>query len=1074
MEDGRQRRITRCLSLAIAVLLSLLVCLTTANAAFAWLTDSLGVVDDFTLSEFEEPAFAAMYSDDVLVFGRGEPEAEYDGRTLSAVYRGMESGDEDFAPAMVGSWTASPMNTSSVAPWDAYKGRLARVVSLTDGKIRPINMQNWFGEGSRAHMLTDVDLSCIDTSRCANTALMFNGCQSLRRVDVSQWNMGNCLTIANMFYNCKSLVELDVSGWSVGKLGNADGTGFHQSTYGAFSYCENLEVIDTSKWRIDFADAYTSLQLFTGCKSLKVMDVGGFKVIGTRTYGQGFKINGELGGCTSLEKMVISPSLPVRYNQYAGCPFPTPASDRNGVQNTNYWYVEGNDSPMTAWDVYYYQNDMLDRFANGLMADTPITYVASHDYSDGDAWASLYGESLLVFGRGAAQDIPGTYYGMELSAVYREIESAGFVRPWPNSIRKVCFSSPIYPMTCAEWFKGLAALTELEDSFNLHMGNTTTLSSMFQDCSSLEYIVADCWDTSSVTDVSYMFQGCGSLRFAALETLDFGNVVTLRQMFALCPLLEEVALPGNIGSTPLDTAYGMFQVFYNCTSLTRVDLSGVTTPDWKNNTATQSIFSGCESLEEVVIPCTFKFSMGTGLMDSRFNGFPYATNEASVKTMWKAEGLGRYEYAAANNKSNEFFGGVESPKVWIRVSVNTEAFAALYGEGTGDKILLFGREDAPYEYEGLPQLAVFEGIESYPSNRPWSAYSQEIVRVEFAFPDDLPRFAPKYMNRWFKDMKAKYLDVGAIDTQYVKDMSELFSGSYNLESIYGLETWNMASVTNTASMFACENLENAEGIQAWTCFYSEDTSWMFWGCNITSLDLSNWPCSPTSVASMFYQCSFLEEVELPHGLMDKTASAASMFWSCTSLKKLDLSVLRSGWTSWCVDLSDMFNRCSSLETIGDVSGWNMSNVRNIDGMFFACSKLEADCSSWDVSGLDRYDPSFNQGAPGVIAPVRAEPASEDVQADAASGSDSVSGLAEPASDGCGSEFTEPGWGEDASSEDDVSDGADVNDAYCLDVPDSGLENAEPSLQQVSASLKHVQINRTVRLVKPNAMPLIQI
>lgn len=36
-------------------------------------------------------------------------------------------------------------------------------------------------------------------------------------------------------------------------------------------------------------------------------------------------------------------------------------------------------------------------------------------------------------------------------------------------------------------------------------------------------------------------------------------------------------------------------------------------------------------------------------------------------------------------------------------------------------------------------------------------------------------------------------------------------------------------------------------------------------------------------------------------------------------------------------------------------------------MFYKCSQLNVDCSNWDV-GSQKYDSSFNSGAPGVILP----------------------------------------------------------------------------------------------------------
>ena len=45
-------------------------------------------------------------------------------------------------------------------------------------------------------------------------------------------------------------------------------------------------------------------------------------------------------------------------------------------------------------------------------------------------------------------------------------------------------------------------------------------------------------------------------------------------------------------------------------------------------------------------------------------------------------------------------------------------------------------------------------------------------------------------------------------------------------------------------------------------------------------------------------------------------------------------------------------------------------------MFYKCSQLNVDCSNWDV-GSQKYDSSFNSGAPGVILPLAWQASSDE-------------------------------------------------------------------------------------------------
>ena len=53
------------------------------------------------------------------------------------------------------------------------------------------------------------------------------------------------------------------------------------------------------------------------------------------------------------------------------------------------------------------------------------------------------------------------------------------------------------------------------------------------------------------------------------------------------------------------------------------------------------------------------------------------------------------------------------------------------------------------------------------------------------------------------------------------------------------------------------------------------------------------------------------------------------------------------------DMSDMFNGCSSLSSLPDLSKWNTSNVTDMSSMFEGCRSLSSlpDISKWDFSNV---------------------------------------------------------------------------------------------------------------------------
>lgn len=58
-------------------------------------------------------------------------------------------------------------------------------------------------------------------------------------------------------------------------------------------------------------------------------------------------------------------------------------------------------------------------------------------------------------------------------------------------------------------------------------------------------------------------------------------------------------------------------------------------------------------------------------------------------------------------------------------------------------------------------------------------------------------------------------------------------------------------------------------------------------------------------------------------------------------------------------LSNMFNTCKSLVSIGDTSTWDVSQVKRIDGLFQECWKLEElKLENWDISNVTSISEMF--------------------------------------------------------------------------------------------------------------------
>ena len=63
-------------------------------------------------------------------------------------------------------------------------------------------------------------------------------------------------------------------------------------------------------------------------------------------------------------------------------------------------------------------------------------------------------------------------------------------------------------------------------------------------------------------------------------------------------------------------------------------------------------------------------------------------------------------------------------------------------------------------------------------------------------------------------------------------------------------------------------------------------------------------------------------------------------------------------TSKITTMSYLFNKKVFDDFNGDISLWNVSNVKNMYAMFYRCKKFNCDLSMWDVSNVETMDYAF--------------------------------------------------------------------------------------------------------------------
>ena len=102
-----------------------------------------------------------------------------------------------------------------------------------------------------------------------------------------------------------------------------------------------------------------------------------------------------------------------------------------------------------------------------------------------------------------------------------------------------------------------------------------------------------------------------------------------------------------------------------------------------------------------------------------------------------------------------------------------------------------------------------------------------------------------------------------------------------------------------------------------------------------------------NISNMSNNCSSLISIKLD-SKTNGTKTMKNLFQGCSSLKSLpDISNWNAGNV---IEMKNMFKDCSSLISLPDISKWNTSKVENMESLFSGCSSLSSlpDISLWDT------------------------------------------------------------------------------------------------------------------------------
>ena len=186
--------------------------------------------------------------------------------------------------------------------------------------------------------------------------------------------------------------------------------------------------------------------------------------------------------------------------------------------------------------------------------------------------------------------------------------------------------------------------------------------------------------------------------------------------------------------------------------------------------------------------------------------------------------------------------------------------------------------------------------------------------------NDKPIVSMTYM---FNNSKAEEIDITSFDTSQVKSMQYMFNYVSNVEEL-DFSSFNTSNVENMVYMF-----NNATGLK---------------GLDLRYFDTSNL----VYYAQMFSYASSLESLNLDNWDLRKAGVSGGHLSGARSLKSISAKnwILPETFTNWVSRAWGGNN--SPIETI-DVTGWDLSNTKDLQGLFAGSYYLK------NIIGLETWD-----------------------------------------------------------------------------------------------------------------------
>ena len=840
----------------------------------------------------------------------------------------------------------SSFNTSKVTGMSNMFQNCNSLTSLDLSKFNTTSVTDMQDMFNNCNKLTSLDLSSFNTSKVTGMSNMFQNCNSLTSLDISSFDTSNVITMQTMFYNCRSLTSLDLS-----KFNTTSVTDMNSMFYN----CSKLTSLDLSSF--DTSNVITMQTMFYNCRSLTSLNLSSFDTSYVQDMSYMFYY------CDSLTSLDVSKfdtyEVTDMSHMFESCSNLVDLNVSNFItfRVTDMSYMFWDCMSLTSLNISDFNTfsvinmSSMFEFCSGLE-----TIYASNKFNTDKVTGSeeMFNECFALIGENGTE-YDSSYIDKTYARIDKE-EEPGYFTNFPNIetknylkegngldntflgiedkeiITKIIFENttseaPTSVIDVSDagdnriiaWVEGTTVYIASDEEIYANR-NSYDLFMDLTNCTSIENL--NLLNTSDVESMGYMFYNCSSLTSLDLSSFNTNNVKTMDFIFTNCINLTDL----NLSNFNVKNVSGIGGMFYNCSSLTSLDLSSF---DTSNVTDMRNMFDSCDNLVTIYVSDKFTTDkVGESKSDEMFynclalvggNGTKYNSSYTD-KTYARIDRDGTPGYFTKRKKSVFLKKEVSSPSTFL---------------GIGKRI-------------NITKVIIKDSTSGAPTSV-----------------TDISEDGDKSIIGW---LDGTTLYIASDDNIFTNvDSSNLFSSMISLGEIEGLEKLNTRKTTNMSGMFFyTRNLANLN-LSSFNTSNVKNMSHMFANCdNLSELDISKFNTEKViDMSSMFEACMSLKKLDLSNFNTPELINAASLFSNCQSLTSLDLSYFN---TTNVNIMYNMFYYCDKLKTIYASDSFNTDNVTNSNNMFESCSSLKGGNGTvYDSNHIDKaYARIDKEGTPGYF------------------------------------------------------------------------------------------------------------